>query len=882
MALAFGTKLGPYEIQSPLGAGGMGEVYRGRDTRLDRVVAIKILPQHLSEKPAARERFDREARAISSLSHPNICHLYDVGQQDGISYLVMEYLEGETLADRLGKGPLTLEQVLKVGAEICEGLEKAHRNGVVHRDLKPSNIMLTKNGTKLMDFGLAKAQKALIGSDSPSDSLPTMSLPLTAEGAIVGTFQYMSPEQLEGKEADSRSDIFSLGAILYEMVTGKRAFDGKTSASTIAAVLAAEPKPISAIQPMSPPALEHLTTACLAKDPDERLQTAHDVKVGLRWIAQTGSQTGVLPRPLARHPNWDRMAWWLVGLLSLVIAAGVAAWWSRLHQTPPAKYFNSSVPLPANDVALSKDGRFVALVANSDQANKYVIWTHEVGSRAAAIVPGTGGASHPFWSPDGRFIGFFANGKLKKVDVSGGSVQVLCDAPHGRGGSWNRDGVILFAPDVWLGLYRVSSAGGAPVEVTKLDESRLETSHRWPVFLPDGRHFLYLAANFAGHFDKNEIYLGALDSNERHPIVSASANVAYSDPGYLLYWRDNALVAQKFDARSYVLSGEVRTISDEVQYLPQIDLALFGVAGKGTLVAQTGKGAAKSQLKWFDRSGKEVGAVGPSGIYANPTLSPDGRRVAFDQPNPDGRNSDIWIRELSTDAVMRFTFGPGQNQVPVWRPDGNRVVFAANQGLEFALYQKNADGSGVPQQVGNLGGLQQAFWDWSRDGKYLLLWKYGELWYMSSSDWQPKPLLQAKWLVRNAQFSPDGRWVAYSTNESGNWEVYVAPFPNVNGKWQVSRGGGEEPRWRRDGKELFYLSSDGKMMAVAAKTAGNFEAASPLTLFQTHLGQPISSYDLVSYDVTADGQRFLINTKVDEPNVAPLSLILNWTSEMER
>jgi len=882
MALAPGTRLGPYEIVSPLGAGGMGEVYRARDTRLDRVVAIKILPQHLSEKPAARERFDREARAISSLSHPNICHLYDVGKQDGISYLVMEYLEGETLADRLGKGPLTLEQVLRVGAEICEGLEKAHRNGVVHRDLKPSNIMLTKNGTKLMDFGLAKAPKALIGADSPSGSLPTMSLPLTGEGTIVGTFQYMSPEQLEGKEADSRSDIFSLGAILYEMVTGKRAFDGKTTASTIAAVLAAEPKPISAIRPMLPSALEHLTTACLAKDPDERLQTAHDVKVELRWIAQTGSQTGILPHPLAPHSNWVRMAWLLVGLLLLVIAAAVAAWWSRIHQHAPTKYFNSSVPLPANDVALSLDGRFVALVANSDQANKYVIWTHEVGSRTAAIVPGTGGASHPFWSPDGRFIGFFANGKLKKVDASGGSVQVLCDAPHGRGGSWNRDGVILFSPDVYLGIYRVSSAGGTPVEVTKLDESRLETSHRWPVFMPDGRHFFYLAANFAGRFDKNEIYLGTLDSNEKRPIVSASANVAYSDPGYLLYWRDNALVAQKFDARGYVLNGEVRTISDEVQYLPQIDLALFGVAGKGTLVAQTGKGASKSQLKWFDRSGKEVGAVGPSGLFANPTLSPDGRRVAFDQPNPDGRNEDIWIREISTDSVMRFTFGPGLNQVPIWRPDGNRVVFASNQGLEFKLYQKNADGSGVPQQIGNLGGLQQGFWDWSRDGKYLLVWKYGELWYTPSSSWQPKPLLQASWIVRNAQFSPDGRWVAYSTNESGNWEVYVAPFPNTNGKWQVSRGGGEEPRWRRDGKELFYLSSDGKMMAVAAKTDGNFEAASPVTLFQTHLGQPISSFDLVSYDVTADGQKFLINTKVDEPNAAPLSLILNWTSEMER
>jgi Tol biopolymer transport system component len=418
--------------------------------------------------------------------------------------------------------------------------------------------------------------------------------------------------------------------------------------------------------------------------------------------------------------------------------------------------------------------------------------------------------------------------------------------------------------------------------VTKPDGSRLETSHRWPVFMPDGRHFLYLAANFAGHFEKNEIFLGALDSTEKRPIVSASANFAYSDPGYLLYWRDNALVAQKFDVRSYALSGEARTISDEVQYLPQIDLALFDVAGRGTLVVQAGKGAAKSQLKWFDRSGKQLSVVGPPGSFANPTLSPDGRRVAFDQPDPGGRNEDVWIRELSTDSLMRFTFGPGLNQVPIWRADGNRVLFASNQGLEFALVQKNADGSGPQQHLANLGGLQQGFWDCSRDGKYLLLWKYGELWYMPLPDGEPKPLLQAQWFVRNAQFSPDGRWLAYSTNETGDWEVYVAPFPSVNGKWQVSRGGGGEPRWRRDGKELFYLSSEGRMMAVTVKTDGNFEAASPVTLFQTHLGQPISSYDLVSYDVTGDGQRFLINTKVDEPNAAPLSITLNWASEMEK
>jgi len=880
MTLTSGTKLGPYEIQAPLGAGGMGEVYRARDTRLERAVAIKILSAHLCQNAEARDRFDREARAISSLSHPNICHLYDVGEEDGISYLVMEYLEGETLGDRLHKGPLPLEQVLKVGAEICDGLEKAHRSGVVHRDLKPSNIMLTKTGAKLMDFGLAKPAVAALGAGSSSDPMATMSRPLTAEGTIVGTFQYMSPEQVEGKEADARSDIFALGAVLYEMITGKRAFEGKTTASTIAAIMAAEPKPISAVHPMSPPVLEHVTQACLAKDPDERLQTAHDVKLQLQWIVHSGAQTGASVQ-LAERISQTRLAWVFAGLLLLVVVGGGSAWWVRTHQTVPVLYFNSPVPFAANDVALSPDGRTAALVAYSDQANKYVLWTYEVGGRGTNTVQGTEGASHPFWSPDGRSIGFFADGKLKKVEVSSGrAAQVLCDAPNGRGGSWNRDGVILFSPHVDGGVYRVSSAGGFPTAVTKPDAS--VSSHRWPSFLPDGRHFLYLAANFGGEFEKNAIFVGSLDSHETRLIVGASSNAAYADPGYLLYVRDNALVAQRFDTRTYTLSGEPRTISDEVQYFPQTDLALFGVATNQTLVVQTGKGADKSQFLWFDRSGKQVGAVGPSGLFANPAVSPDGRRVAFEQTDRDGRHVDIWIHELASDVVGRLTFGPGLNELPVWSPDGKEVVFGGLRKSSWALLDKKADGSGSERMIGDSIPSVEGPSDWSRDGKYLLSFKTGELWYVSISDRQPKPLLQGNWAVRNAQFSPDGKWIAYSSSETGNSEIYVSPFPNADSKWQVSRGGGQEPRWRRDGKELFYLSAEGKMMAVSVRAGGNFEAGSPVTLFKAHLRQPISVLDRVSYDVTADGQRFLINTKVDEPNAAPLSVILNWATEMER
>ena len=882
MTLPSGAKLGPYEIQSPLGAGGMGEVYRARDPRLDRTVAIKILPEHLSHSAEAKQRFDREARAISSLSHPNICHLYDVGQQDATSFLVMEYLEGETLSDRLRKGPLPLEQVLKIGVELCEGLEKAHHSGVVHRDLKPGNIMLTKSGAKLMDFGLAKTPAAAVKGISSSNSLATMSQPLTSEGTILGTIQYMSPEQLEGKEADTRSDIFSLGAVLYEMVTGSRAFGGKTTASTIAAILAAEPRPISAIHPSLPPALDHLIQTCLAKDPDERLQTVHDVKLQLRWIAQSPAQAGVAAGKPAANPIATRLAWLLVAVLALVVVGGGIAWWVTAHSAPRATYFSSPLPLIANDVALSADGRTVAVVAYSEQASKYVIWKYEVGSRDATVIPGTEDAAHPFWSPDGRAIGFFADGKLKRVDVlSGMSPQVLCDSPNGRGGAWNRDGVILFTPDAFKGLHRISAAGGTPVEITKLDTSRVETSHRWPVFLPDQRHFLFLGANFGGDFEKNAIFVGSLDSNEKHLVVAASSNAAYADPGYLLYIRNNALVAQRFDLRTFAVTGDAHIISDKVQYTLTTDLAVFAAGGKGTLLLQTGAGVGTSQVLWFNRNGKELGSAGPPGLIANAALSPDGHRVVFDQMERDGSHWDVWTHDLASDATARLTFGPGLNQLPVWSPDGKQVLYAAIRKGAWGLHIKNADGSGSERQVADLTTTIMGPWDWSRSGN-VLFWTNGELWYLPSPDAQAKPLIRENWIVRNAQLSPDGKWIAYSSNESGNWEIYVTPFPRADNKWQISRGGGKEPRWRRDGKELFFLSAEGKMIAVPIKATANFEAGSPETLFQTHTRQSISALDRVSYDVSADGQKFLIDTKVDEPNALPLSIILNWTSELEK
>jgi eukaryotic-like serine/threonine-protein kinase len=861
----------------------MGEVYRARDTRLERTVAIKILPAQFSADPARKQRFEREAKTVSGLNHPHICVLHDIGHQDGIDYLVMECVEGETLAKRLEKGPLPLEQVLKYGAQVADALDKAHHSGVVHRDLKPGNIMLTPSGAKLLDFGLAKPASALVSGGTLAAA--TQDSPVTQEGTIVGTFQYMSPEQVEGRELDGRSDIFSLGAVLYEMLTGKQAFEGKSQLSVASAILEKEPTSIIAVKPLTPQALEHAVKKCLAKNPDERWQSASDLASELTWVGESGSRAGAAAHLPAARKRWEHLSWLLTAIFFLAALATGAAWWQASNMRLHPMYFRASVPFAANDVALSPDGRTLAMVAYSGQANNNMLWTYEVGGRRTNSLEGTQGATYPFWSPDGRSIGFFADGKLKRVEVAGGQPHVLCDAPNGRGGTWNRDGEILFTPDsLGLGLFRVSSTGGSPVEVTKLDTSRFEESHRWPVFLPDGKHFLYLAANFGDQSEKNAVFLGSLDSQERRLLVSSSANAVYTEPGYLLYLRDNkTLVAQQFDRRRYVLNGDAHPLSDEVLYFAQVDRAVFSASSGDLLVTQTGNAASLSQLTWFDRTGKVAGMVGESRSYGNVRLSPDGLKVAEDQTDPDGRNTHIWIHEPGRGATTRLTFEPSFHSAPIWSPNGKQILFGSNRKLGFQLYLKNADGSSAEEVVADLGvETQLNAWDWSRDGKHILVRKVNELWYVSWPGRVVKPLLQTKWTVRNAQFSSDGRWMAYASNETGRMEIYVVPFPTASGRWQVSSAGGQEPRWRQDGKELFYISAEGKMMAVQVTTGASFEASSPVALFQTHRRQPVSAQDVFSYDVSGDGQRFLILTKVDEGNPAPLSLLLNWASEIER
>ena len=876
MTITAGTKLGPYEILGPLGAGGMGEVYRARDTRLGRDVAIKVLPASFTADAAAKARFDREAKTISGLNHPNICVLHDVGHQDGADFLVMECVEGETLAKRLEKGPLPQEQVLKVGAQIAEALDRAHRSGIVHRDLKPGNVMLTATGAKLLDFGLAKETAGVASLVTVTASNPVS--PVTQQGMIVGTFQYMSPEQIEGKELDGRSDIFSLGAVLYEMVTGKRAFEGKTQLSVASAILEREPEPIRAVKSITPPALEHAIQRCLAKDREERWQAARDLAMELDWIGKSGSQTEA---PAIRKKTKVRM--WLVWALAGAAALGLllgAIFWRGAKAPEPMMIFSAPLSFAARDMAMAPNGHTVAVVGDRGVGSKSALWLYEVGSQDATMLPNTDGANFPFWSPDGKSLAFFAEGKLKRLDLNSGAVQTLTDAPSGRGGSWNQDGVIVFTPSGKLGqsLMQIPATGGTAKIISTLDTARGETSHRWPTFLPDGKHFVFMGFTVVAHSNNNAIYLGTLGSTEKKFLVDAMASPGFAAPDWVLFYRDDTLFAQRLDLRKLELTGPAKPILTEVQNAPRIGRAAYSAANGGALMAQTGRSVSLSQLVWFDRSGKQVESVGKAkeDVYANPSLSPDRRMVAVDRTDSGNQNADVWIYNVEGEGTKRLTFDPAIDAVPVWSPDGKQVVFASGRKGGFDLYLKPADGSQEEKVVTNGEGEDKYPNAWSQDGKYILYLYGKEMRYLSYPELQAHPFLQTSATVKNGQFSPDGKWVAYASNESGRWEVYVTSFPEAHGKWQVSSGGGEQPRWRGDGKELFYLSADGKLMAMAVKEGANFDAGAPEVLFQTNAREPLATSEQVVYDVSKDGQRFLINTYVKNTDTKPMTVVLHW------
>jgi serine/threonine protein kinase len=886
MALTSGTKLGPYEIQSPLGAGGMGEVYRARDIRLDRTVAIKVLASHLSSSPELKQRMEREARAISSLNHPHICQLYDVGSQDGNDYLVMEFLEGETLAERLHKGPLPLHEILKIGIDVGAALAVAHRQGIVHRDLKPANIMLAKGGAKLMDFGLAKAAA---GGASGVSSAPLLSAartmteaspmsPLTTAGSVIGTIQYMSPEQIEGQEADARSDLFALGGVFYEMLTGARPFEGKSQISVASAILEKEPESISKAQPLTPPAFEHLVATCLAKNPDDRYQSAQDIVLQLKWIAQDGAP--VLQPTENKENRRERLAWLAAGALALLLIAFVF-WWRASKAPAETKYFSAPLPFAARDVAMSPNGHTVAIVGHRESDRSSLIWIYEPGTQDAANLPNTEGASFPFWSPDGQSLGFFADGKLKKLSLAGGPAQTLCDAPTGRGGTWSKDGVILFTPSghLGVGLYRISASGGTPVQITIPDKSLLEDSHRWPVFLPDGIHYLYSAIHLSGRRELSSVYLGSLGSNEKRLVTKAGANASYVPP-YLLFYRDQTLFGQPFDTNKSEPTGEAIPILTDIQYWPRISEAVFAATSTGLLVAQKAGDSGASQLLWFDRKGQQTGIVLKPGIYGNISLSPNGKAVASDTTDPASQNTDVWTYDLENQSAKRLTFDPAIDSTPVWSPDGSRMVFGSNRGVNFDLYLKDTNGAQeekpIPQE-----GTDRFPTDWSRDGKYILYERGADLWFVTVPELHPTQFLKASSTLKGGRFSPDGKWVAYSSNESGRWEVYVTSFPEAHGKWQVSNAGGVEPKWRGDGKELFYLSSESKMMAVPVKTGLSFDPGTPAVLFQANPREMLATSEQFSYEVSQDGQKFLINTHLKTATM-PLSVVLNWSAKVKQ
>jgi Tol biopolymer transport system component/predicted Ser/Thr protein kinase len=898
MGLRIGTQLGPYEILSAIGAGGMGEVYRARDTRLNRTVAVKILPDHLSDRAELRERFDREARTVASLNHPHICTLHDIGHQDGTDYLVMEYLEGETLAERLKKGPLPIEQVLKYAIEISDALDKAHRKGVTHRDLKPGNIMITKSGTKLLDFGLAKLKASPPGS--PLSQLPTANDTITAQGTILGTLHYMAPEQLEGGEVDARTDIFAFGVVAYEMATGKKAFEGKTSASVMAKILEVDPPPMSSLQPMTPPAFDRVVKTCLAKDPDNRWQAASDLCRELKWIADETAPRIAPVAAASGSKNWLKTALWAGAAVAVCIVVGLVAWYLkpaparqdaravRFFVSPPETWsFDDQGGSTVGPAALvvSPDGHQIAFAATSAE-RKTLLWVRSLDTLTAQSLPGTEGAGRPFWSPDSRFLGFFADGKLKKIDVSGGPPITLCDSGPGLGGTWGRDGVIVFAPG-YAGLQRVSASGGVPTAASALGAG--EGGHRRPFFLPDGRHFLYYAAG-SGTPGGGPIYVSSLDSAERKLLINSdSVNVVYSQ-GHLLFLRETTLMAQPFDTRQLTMTGEAFPIAENIQGSSQIQTtnanppyAFFSASENGVLAYQTGGGAPGSQLVWFDRIGKQIGVLGDSRAYTDLELSPDQKRASVSTSSRAG--IDIWLYDLARGLPTRFTFGPGAASRSIWSPDGSRIVFNEFRNGHLDLFQKASSGAGT-DEVLLQDNLSKTPMSWSPDGRFILYVSNGTttgndlLALPLSGDRKPIPFLQTRFNEFGGQFSPDGRWVAYTSDESGKFEVYVAPFPGPGGKGQISTAGGIYPRWRRDGTEIFYLTPDNTLMAAAVNGKGSsFQVGVVKRLFPTHIVGPRNEYD-----VSADGQKFLINS-VPQQNgaaAAPITVVVNWTAGLKK
>jgi len=885
MSIEPGKRLGPYEITGRLGAGGMGEVYEARDPRLGRTVAIKVLPEHLASNPDLRQRLEREARAVSALSHPHICALYDIGHQEGVDFLVMEHLEGETLAARLERGPLPTEELLRTAIEIADALDKAHRGGIIHRDLKPGNVMMTKSGAKMLDFGLAKVEQAVAGGATVSGGVaaPTMTTPLTAEGTIVGTYQYMSPEQLEGREADARSDLFAFGCLLYEMATGKRAFEGATQASIIGSIMHKVPPPVSSVQPLAPPALDRVIQVCLAKDPEERWQTAHDVLLQLRWIAEGGSVAGV-PAPVsARRRSRERLAWALFAVAAVAAGALAATFLGRAPEPRRTVRFQigaSEQMAAMGSPNISPDGTLLAFDA-ADSSGRAMLWVRALDALEPRALPGTEGAGRPFWSPDSRFLAFFADGKLRKVDVSGAPPQTICDAPSGSDGSWSTTGVILYDGQAVDPIRMVAASGGIPKSIVEASRDAGEGSVGWPAFLPDGKHFLYMSIRPGD----DALLVGSVEPGfEPVELLAASSRVLFAPPDHLLYVRDETLVAQPFDPDALKLRGEPVPLAEEVG-ATGVGLANFSASANGVLVYRAGETAAR-RLAWVDREGRELEQVGEPAEYYSTALSPDGKRLAINILDPRNGEGDIWIRDLERGVNSRFTFDPENDTDPVWSPDGRTILFASDRNDKHGLYRKDASGAGEPELLLEADSLPRPY-SISPDGRYVGLHRPGEettwdIWILpleGEKAGEAYPFLQSSFVEVRPAFSPDGRWIAYDSLESGGFEVYAQRFPGPGGKWQISTDGGSEPMWNPDGSALYYLSTSRKLMRVPIDTRGD----------SLKLGLPEPMFDSLAhpdvlrnhYLVADGGRRFLVLRTLSRETIYPTTVVLNWDAALD-
>lgn len=882
----------------------MGEVYRARDTRLDRIVAVKVLAATIADDPIFRERFDREARAISKLDHPNICALYDVGETpnpesqipnpDPIRFLVMQYLEGETLAERIAKGPIPIDQSFAIMIQIADALTCAHRAGITHRDLKPGNVMLTKAGAKLLDFGLAKTGAATAGHyvPQPATALPTMGAPLTAHGTILGTFQYMAPEQLEGADADTRSDIWAFGALLYETLTGRKAFEGKSQASLIGAIMTSDPPPVSTLQPVAPAALDRIVKKCLAKDPDARWQSARDLHDELQWIArdgQAGSTSQARPateRPIvaSRAGLW-KAATFVLAASALALASVMFSWRlgpvtpapvTRFQVSPPEKSSFVSplgVPNGVNGGTISPDGTRLVFTA-TDPSGRPLLWIRPLDAFVARPLTGTDGASFPFWSPDSRFIAFFATDKLKRIDAAGGPTQTISDLPPtgARGGTWGTSGIIIFA-SANSPLYQVSAEGGQARLVTSLDESRKEIAHRGPSFLPDGRQFLYHVSSSSP--EATGVYIRSLESGTARRLLASDTTALFVPPGFLLFIREGTLLRQRFDATRLELMGEAILVAEQVS--SQTNLGAFSASSTGVLTFRTGA-RPTTQFAWLDRAGRVLETVGRPGVYQHPALSPDEKRLAFTRYD-DQAAGDIWVLDLSRQALSRFTSAAGKEDMPVWTPDGLGLIYNSNQQNSISIVEKSAAGIGAEEVLLKTGG-DMVTNDTSPDGKSLLYFPVvaPDIFALPlTGDRKPVPVVQTPFIEAEVQFAPGGRWIAYTSNEAGRNEVYVQPFPPTGARSLISTTGGRQPMWRRDGRELFFVSDDQKFYAVDVRAGSTLEFGTPRFLFD----MPANVFNARnSYVPSRDGQRFLVNMLL-ESSTSSISVVTNWTAELK-